>query len=86
MPTPHAPTAVEIKKASDDIKAEGHDQAEPLMHAIQNTGNAWLRNILERSASPATLSTESAHFHALVLAAMTYGLNLGLRIGHARSG
>lgn len=85
MPTPHAPTAVEIRKASDDIKAEGPDQAEPLTFAIQHTGHAWLRQLLERSASPATLPTESAHFQAIVLAAMTYGLNLGLRIGYARA-
>lgn len=75
---PRAPTKAEIQTANDAITKDRPERANALAKAILPTSERWLKTFLEDLPGPASVSD-------IANAAMTYGLNLGIRIGHNRT-
>lgn len=75
---PRAPTKGEIQTAYDAITKDGPGRADALAKAILPTSERWLKTFLDSLPEPVSVSD-------IANAAMAYGLNLGIRIGHDRT-
>jgi hypothetical protein len=75
---PRAPTTTEIHTACAAIVKDGPRYTGALGRAIATTSEQWLKTFLEDLPKPVSAAD-------IAFAAMTYGLNLGIRIGDART-